>query len=112
MKTYMRDMRDIDLWKGQFVHLVCLTVLLFIAGYGWTVLDRPHPVLFWLAVSVPIVHQIYVWIAWRLELKYAFVSNYFGFRFFLIVFFALFLGRFLSLVLLGMRYIALSDILG
>jgi len=43
----------------------------------------------------------FVWLAWRLELKYSLISKIFGFQVFLIVFFTLFLFRFISLALLG-----------
>ena len=48
------------------------------------------------------IHQVFVWLTWRLELKYALISKVFGFQLFLIIFFALFLLRFISLTLLGL----------
>jgi len=98
MKSHMRD---INIWKGQLTHVVCLSVLLIASWCGWYVSGEPSPTLFWLAVSVPVVHQVFVWLAWRLELKYSLISRIFGFQVFLIVFFALFLFRFISVALLG-----------
>ena len=98
MKSHMRD---INIWEGQIVHVVCLSVLLFISWYSWHIFGEPFPTLFWFAVSVPVVHQVFVWLAWRLELKYSLISKIFGFQVFLLAFFALFLFRFISLTLLG-----------
>ncbi len=33
---------------------------------------------FWLAIATPIIHQIYVWLVWRLELYLRIFSNIFG----------------------------------
>ena len=93
--------RNIDLWQGQLHHALSLFVLLLISGLGWTVIGKPSPGLFWLAVSVPVVHQVYVWLAWRLELKYSYISKKFSFQLFVIVFFVLFIARFISLALPG-----------
>ena len=95
------QVRDISLWKGQFTHILCLIILLTTAFYSWRIVGKPSPVLFWFAILVPVVHQAYVWITWRLELKYSLISKKFGFRLYLIGFFALFLSRFVSLVLIG-----------
>lgn len=59
---------------------------------------------FYLALSVPIVHQVFVWFAWRSELCYGPLSKWFGSGAFLIyqvVFFCLFLARPITLVLLA-----------
>jgi len=98
MKSHMRD---INIWEGQLMHIVCLSVLLIVSWYGWHIFGEPFPKLFWFAVSVPVIHQVFVWLAWRLELKYSFISKIFGFQIYLIVFFVLFLFRFISLALLG-----------
>ena len=94
-------MRDISIWKGQFMHAICLGILLVFSWYGWHVLGRPFPALFWFAVSVPVMHQVFVWFAWRLELRKSFITKTVGFQLFLVVFFWLFLLRFISLALLG-----------
>ena len=84
------------------MHVLCLGVLLMLSWYGWHIFGEPFPALFWFAVSVPVIHQVFVWLTWRLELKYALISKVFGFQLFLIIFFALFLLRFISLTLLGL----------
>ncbi|MGI9240890.1 MAG: methyltransferase, partial [Verrucomicrobiales bacterium] len=61
----------------------------------------PYAVAFWIAIALPIAHQIFVWLAWRLELQSTAVSGWLGFRGYLVCFFLLFGGRFLSLFVLA-----------
>ena len=60
---------------------------------------------FWLAVGVPVVHQVYVWLIWRLELyRRTFTSRYGvpeAFRAYAIGFAVLFVGRLISIGLLS-----------
>ncbi len=60
---------------------------------------------FWLAVGVPVVHQVYVWLIWRLELhRRTFTSRYGvhkAFRAYAIGFSVLFAGRLISIGLLS-----------
>ena len=63
-------MCPINIWKGQLVHAVVLSVLLIISWHGWHIVGEPSPTLFWFAVSVPVIHQVIVWLAWHLELIY------------------------------------------
>lgn len=67
----------------------------------WTHLDASFPVAFWLAVAAPVVHQVFVWLAWRLELRSSAISRTIGFRAYLVCFFVLFGSRFLVLVALA-----------
>ena len=73
------------------------------AASSW--LGIPVSDWFWLSISIPIVHQSYVWLCWRLELRNQRISNKWGFErgflIYLIAFFLLFGGRFLSLLLLA-----------
>jgi len=50
---------------------------------------------------MPVLHQIFVWIAWRLELRSSTISKTIGFRVFFVIFFILFGARFMSLGLLA-----------
>jgi hypothetical protein len=90
-----------DLWKGQGLHLACLVALLALVSVAWNYLGRPYPFLFWLAVAVPIAHQLFVWIAWRLKLGSAPASEQIGMRGYITAFFILFGGRFISLFVLA-----------
>ena len=89
------------IWTGQGLHALCLVPLLAVAGAIWTYLGTPFPIGFWIAVSFPIVHQIFVWLAWRLELSSSATSKTIGFRGYVAWFFLLFGGRFLSLIALA-----------
>ncbi len=89
------------LWSGQGFHLPCLLGLLVLVGLAWDRLDQPLPLAFWTAVAFPIAHQLFVWLAWRLELNSGATSRVIGFGAYLCIFFALFGGRFLSLAALA-----------
>jgi len=89
------------LWSGQLLHFLALAVLLSLTWFLWIKIGRPFPSLFWLTISVPIVHQIFVWLTWRMELKSQAVSNSMGFKTYLVIFFLLLIGRPLTLFLLA-----------
>jgi len=51
---------------------------------------------FYLALAVAILHQVYVWFCWRMELHYSSITRIFGakgYTYYSIVFFVLFLSR-------------------
>ena len=89
------------LWSGQGFHLPCLMGLLVLVGLAWDRLDQPLLLAFWTAVAFPIAHQLFVWLAWRLELNSGATSRVIVFGAYLCIFFALFGGRFLSLAALA-----------
>ncbi len=89
------------LWSGQWLHAGGLLALLAATSVMWVRMGNPFPALFWLAVSFPIVHQVFVWLAWRLELRSALTRKAIGFRGYLILFFILFGGRFVTLLMLA-----------
>jgi len=86
---------------GQGLHTVCLVFLLAVVWVIWTYLGEPFPIAFWIAVFFPIVHQVFVWVAWRLELISSATSKTIGFRGYIAGFFLLFGGRFVSLFALA-----------
>ena len=88
-------------WAGQLPHLVCLVALLTLVWKAWVFLGKPFPVAFWCAIAVPVTHQMFVWLAWRLELRSSVTSTIIGFRGYLVAFFLLFGGRFASLAVLA-----------
>ncbi|WP_109311247.1 methyltransferase [Ruegeria sp. AU67] len=90
------------LWQGQLLHFSVLSALLLIVSIVWNFLGEPHPVAFWIAVAFPVLHQIWVWLAWRLELTTSMTSRSIGFKGYLWVFFLLFAGRFVSLASLAL----------
>ncbi len=90
-----------SLLTGQLLHFSCLAILLAVVWNIWNYLGQPFPIAFWIAIAFPIVHQIFVWLAWRLELRSSATSESIGFRGYLISFFFLFGGRFVSLFVLA-----------
>ncbi len=89
------------LWVGQLLHVVSAAILLFCIWGAWNSLGQPSPIAFWIAVAIPVIHQVFVWLTWRLELVSSATSKAIGFRGYLGGFFVLFGGRFLSLTVLA-----------
>jgi hypothetical protein len=99
-------------FNGQIVHLLLLLVLLVAAvllvdfkrlGERQFLGVGTH-VWFVISLAVPIVHQVYEWLAWRSELCFGTVTRRLGshaFVIYQIVFFVLFLARPVSLTLLA-----------
>ena len=59
----------------------------------------------WLGVGFPIAHQVFVWFVWRGQLHFGWMTRFFGksdFLVFSVIFSILFLGRPISLILLGL----------
>ncbi|MFA3916777.1 methyltransferase [Ruegeria hyattellae] len=101
MEKASENQRSPGLWKGQLLHFGSLFALLMVVTLAWNALGKPHSLAFWIAVAFPVLHQVWVWLAWRLELKASMVSRSIGFAGYLMVFFLLFAGRFLSLAWLA-----------
>ena len=83
---------------GQSLHFVGLAILLALTWLAWTFLGQPLQAVFWISVAFPVMHQVFVWVAWRLELQSFAISKTIGFQGYLVTFFLLFIGRFVSLV--------------
>ena len=89
-------------WAGQGLHLVALVVLLGLTWVTWNMQNRPHPAAFWIAVAVPVAHQIFVWLVWRFRLRSPLpTTGVAAFRSYLVVFFILFGSRFVTLGILA-----------
>ena len=89
------------IWAGQSLHLSCLIALLTVVWLVWQSLDEPFSINFWVAIAIPVVHQVFVWLAWRFELLSSATSKAIGFRGYVICFFLLFGARFISLLSLA-----------
>jgi hypothetical protein len=89
------------IWVGQSLQFGSLAVLLPLLWLAWVYLGKPFPVAFWSTAAFPVVHQIFVWMAWRLELRSSAVSKSIGFHGYVIIFFLLFGGRFVTLFILA-----------
>ncbi len=86
---------------GQTLHFACLVPLLALAWMAWTSLGEPFPAAFWVAMAFPVIHQVFVWLAWRLEIRSSATSKTIGFRGYLACFFLLFGCRFIALFVLA-----------
>lgn len=99
-------------FERQVLHLVLAAAL--VAGVAW--LSRGSGILegscggvststwFWWSIAVPIIHQVWVWFCWRLELHHKSLSRNFGdwgFRMYAIGFATASFFRFYTLVGLG-----------
>ena len=59
---------------------------------------------FMIAMSMPLIHQAYVWICWRSELCWQSISNTIGFKGYVIIFFILIISRLSAIVLCFIDY--------
>ena len=59
---------------------------------------------FMIAMSVPLIHQAYVWICWRSELCWQSISNTIGFKGYIIIFFTLIISRLSAIILCFVDY--------
>lgn len=89
------------IWAGQGLHFACLGPLLALAWVAWKYLGKPFPVAFWSAIASPVVHQVFVWLAWRFELRSSATTKSIGFGAYLVLFFLLFGSRFVFLLALA-----------
>ena len=98
-------------FKHQIWHLGG-TIVLFYIGAQLVDLDSNTntflgiSALSWfiIAMSVPIIHQAYVWICWRSELCWQSIGKTIGFKAYAIIFFILGLSRFSAIVLCFVDY--------
>jgi hypothetical protein len=97
----------------QIWHLTILLILLFgvcyyikldktlLEGSLWNIETKQWLIF---AISIPIVHQVYVLVCWRLELHYKLLSKTFGknaFKIYVIGFFILFVSRLIFIIFLA-----------
>ena len=59
---------------------------------------------FMIAMSIPLIHQAYVWVCWRSELCWQSISNTIGFKGYVIIFFILIISRLSAIVLCFIDY--------
>ena len=79
----------------QFVDLESnINKFIGISALGW----------FMIAMSIPLIHQAYVWICWRSELCWKLISNTIGYKGYVIVFFILIISRLSAIVLCFVDY--------
>ena len=102
------------IFKHQIWHLLSLIILIFaiklyasssseiIGGSFWNVSTKSW---FWLAIAIPIIHQIYVWLVWRFELYQRTFTKRFGvkrsFNIYAVGFSLLFVSRLIVIIFLA-----------
>ena len=108
----MKEIFRYQFWHLLFIVISIAVIQIFITynenimnGALWGIATTTW---FWLAIAVPILHQIYVWIIWRLELyQNTFTSRYGlskAFKIYTVGFSLLFVGRLIFII-----FLALSD---
>jgi hypothetical protein len=93
-------------WHFFFLTILLVLTALFargdmLTGQLWGISTQ---VWLWIAIAVPVLHQIFVWLFWRLELHHGLITRWFGengFSFYRIGFTILFAARPISILLLG-----------
>ena len=98
-------------FKNQMWHLGG-TIVLFYIGTQFVDLESNANTFigistlgwFMIAMSVPLIHQVYVWICWRSELCWKSISNTIGFKGYIFIFFLLIITRLSAIVLCFVDY--------
>ncbi len=98
-------------FKHQIWHLGGTIVLFYIGAQLVDLESNTNSFLrisvlnwFMIAMSVPIIHQAYVWICWRSELCWKSISNTIGFKGYIIIFFILIILRLSAIVVCFVDY--------
>jgi len=98
-------------FKHQIWHIGGIIVLFYIGAQFVDLNNNKNAFLginasnwFMIAMSVPLIHQTYVWICWRSELCWKSISNTIGFKGYLIIFFILIISRLSAIVLCFVDY--------
>lgn len=106
----MKGIFRYQIWHLVFVIILITITQLFITnnydvinGTLWNISTKTW---FWIAIAIPILHQVYVWLVWRLELyKNTFTSRYGitkSFKMYKIGFSILFVSRLISIIILAL----------
>ena len=81
-------------FKGQIWHLGGTIVMFYIGAQFVDLESNANTFIgisssgwFMFAMSIPLIHQAYVWICWRSELCWKSISNTIGFKGYVIIFF-------------------------
>ena len=98
-------------FKHQIWHIGGMVILFYIGAQLVELKNNTNTFIgidasswFMIAMSIPLIHQIYVWICWRSELCWKSISNTIGFKGYVIIFFILILSRLSAIVLCFIDY--------
>ncbi len=113
LNHYRYEIRQI--FAHQLKHLIYLLALLLTLGWCLTQFPSltqgsywgmPTGFWFWVAISIPILHQLYVWLIWRLELYLNMFTKRYGcdrtFKLYAVGFSLLFVSRLLTIIVLAL----------
>jgi len=108
----MKQTRKI--FEYQIWHLISLIVIIFtlnlylvsnpdvLNGTLWGITTKAW---FWLAIAIPVIHQVYVWLIWRLELYQSTFTKRYGlarsFSIYSTGFSILFVSRLITIIILA-----------
>jgi len=106
----MKKIFSYQIWHLSSVIILIIITQLFITnnnslmnGTLWGISTK---IWFWIAIAIPILHQIYVWLIWRLELYQNTFSSRYGvklsFKLYTIGFSILFVSRLIFIVILAL----------
>ncbi len=100
------------IYERQLEHIISLLVLVF--GVYWAsgaegilsgnLFGMNTAFWFWLAITIPVTHQVFVLITWRAELHYSTITRTFGsrgFTFYSVVFMILLVARPIAITILA-----------
>ena len=98
-------------FKHQIWHLGGTIILFYIAAQIVDLNNNINTFLgisalnwFIIAMSIPLIHEAYVWICWRSELCWQSISNTIGFKGYVIIFFILIISRLSAIILCFVDY--------
>ena len=98
-------------FKHQIWHLGGITFLFYLGSQFANLESNTNTFVgisalswFMIAMSIPLIHQAYVWICWRSELCWKSISNTIGFKGYVIFFFILIISRLSMFVLCFLDY--------
>ena len=106
----MKEVFRYQIWNLMSVIILIAITQLFIAnnydlmnGTLWGISTK---VWFWTAIAIPIIHQFYVWLIWRLELYQSTFTSRYGvtksFKMYTIGFSILFGSRLISIIIVAL----------
>ena len=108
--TTTKKIFEHQIWHFSSLIILIFSIKLYIYS-GPEILDGSFWGLrtsswFWMAITIPIIHQIYVWLIWRFELYLRVFSNQFGvkkvFNIYAVGFSFLFVGRLITIIILAL----------
>ena len=98
-------------FKNQIFHLGGTVFLFYICAQFVDLKNNTNTFIginalswFIIAMSIPLIHQSYVWICWRSELCWKLISSTIGFKGYVIIFFILIISRLSAIVLCFVDY--------